>query len=78
MNKSTLKFYFKNISNISYKFYFSIWKETKNWASQKLFRGTERLNFEKGDYHIPVNWKLDYKKELKFPSNHIGVGYNLD
>lgn len=78
MNNSTLKFYFKNINNNSYKFYFSIWKETKNWASQTLFKGTERLHFEKGDYPIPVNWKIEYKKELKFPSNCIGIGYNLD
>lgn len=78
MNKSTLEFYFKNISNISHKLYFSIWKETKNWDSQTLFKRTERLYFEKGDYPIPLKWKLDFKKNLKFPSNYISLGYNLD
>jgi putative sugar O-methyltransferase len=78
MNKSTLEFYFKNINNISHKFYFSIWKETKNWGSKKLFKRTERLHFEKGDYPMPLNWQLDFKKDLKFPSNYISAGYNLD
>tara|TARA_Y100000816_G_scaffold87717_1_gene60416 strand:+ start:5635 stop:6726 length:1092 start_codon:yes stop_codon:yes gene_type:complete len=75
MNKSTLDFYFNNISDISKKFYFSIWKKTKNWDSGGLFKKTERLDFEKGDYPIPSTWKIIYKEELKFPGNHIGIGY---
>lgn len=78
MDKSTLNFYFEHINNISKKFYFSIWKKTKNWATQKLFKKTERLDFEKGDYPIPKKWKIMMKKNLKFPSNQICIGFKLD
>ena len=77
MDKSTLKFYFKHISNISKKFYFSIWEKTKNWGSGGIFKKTERLDFSKGDYPIPTNWTLQQKKNLIFPSNHISLGYLL-
>ena len=77
MDKSTLKFYFKNITLISKKFYFSIWNKTKNWYSGGIFKRTERLDFELGDYPIPNNWTNKFKKNLIFPSNHIGLGYFL-
>jgi putative sugar O-methyltransferase len=77
MNKSTIKFLFFNINNISHKLYFSIWNKTKNWYSGNLFKKTERLDFEKGDYPIPINWQIEKKEKLKFPSNHLGIGYNL-
>tara|TARA_B100000029_G_C17489585_1_gene928586 strand:- start:41 stop:1132 length:1092 start_codon:yes stop_codon:yes gene_type:complete len=77
MNKPTLVFYFKHINNISQKLYFSIWNKTKNWYSGNLMKKTERLDFEKGDYPIPTNWQVEKKIQLKFPSNHIGIGYNL-
>lgn len=78
MNKSTLNFYFNHISRASKKLYFSIWNKTKNWFSGNLFKKTERLNFELNDYPIPSKWDLKFKRELKFPSNQIGLGYNLD
>ena len=77
MNKTTLEFYFNNISNISKKFYFSIWKKTKNWNSGGLFKKTEKLDYEKGDYPIPSSWKIEYKQELIFPGNHLGIGYSI-
>jgi len=77
MDKKTLKFYFKNISLMSKKFYFSIWNKTKNWGSGGIFKRTERLDFSKGDYPIPKNWKNEYKKNLIFPANYIGLGYLL-
>lgn len=77
MNKKTLKNYFDNISNISNKIYFSIWKETKNWYSGGILKKTERLHFDKGDYPVASNWKIKFKKELKFPSNYYGIGYNI-
>ena len=75
MDKSTINFYFENITNISNKFYFSIWSKTKNWYSANIFKRTERLDFEKGDYPIPSSWELKFKNELKFPSNQLGIGY---
>ena len=78
MDKSTINFYFKNISNISKKLYFSIWEKTKNWDSGGIFKRTERLDFDKGDYPIPNNWKVKFRKNLIFPSNQIGIGYSFD
>ena len=75
MDKSTLKFYFNSISNLTDKFYFSIWKKTKNWHSGNLIKKTEKLDYEKGDYPIPHNWTVQYKSELKFPSTQLGIGY---
>jgi len=77
MDKKTIKFYFRNIASISKKIYFSIWSKTKNWASGGIVKKTERLDFEKGDYPIPSDWKLESKKNLLFPSNHIGLGYSF-
>jgi len=78
MDKSTLKYYFKNISIISKNFYFSVWEKTKNWASGGVIKKTERLDFNKGDYQVPSDWKEIYKKNLLFPSNQIGLGYLLN
>lgn len=77
MDHSTINFYFKNITKLSKKLYFSIWSKTKNWHSRGFFKKTERLDFEKEDYPIPQNWKLKYKKNLIFPSNYISLGYIL-
>ena len=77
MDKKTLEYYFKNLNIISQNFYFSVWKKTKNWGSGNLFKKTENLNFENGDYNVPINWEESYKKELEFPSNQIAVGYKI-
>lgn len=78
MDKSTIDYYFKNISNVSRGLYFSIWQKTKNWDSGGIFKRTERLDFDKGDYPIPKNWEAKYRKNLVFPSNQIGLGYTFD
>jgi putative sugar O-methyltransferase len=75
MDQETLKYYFKNISLISNKIYFSIWKKIKNWYSGGLLKKTEKLNFDDNDYPVPKKWKLNFKKELRFPSSFYGVGY---
>jgi len=77
MNKDTLKNYFDNISSISDKIYFTIWKKTKNWFSGGILKKTERLHFDLGDYPIPSNWKMKLKNELKFPAAFYGIGYNI-
>ncbi len=77
MDKKTLEYYFKNLNNISQNFYFSIWKKTKNWGSGSLFKRTENLNFENGDYNIPSNWQESFREELEFPSNQIALGYKV-
>ena len=78
MDKKTLNYYFDNFNNNTKNFYFSIWKKTKNWESGTLFKKTENLNFEKGDYPIPNNWKNKFYKELEFPSNQISLGYTIE
>lgn len=77
MDQKILKNYFKNINLISHKLYFSIWKKSKNWFSGGIFKKTEKLDFDKGDYPIPKNWELKIKKELRFPSNFYGIGYAI-
>jgi len=77
MDHETLKYYFRNISLISHKVYFSIWKRVKNWYSGGLLKKTEKLNFDDNDYPIPKKWKLKIKKELRFPSSYYGIGYNI-
>ena len=77
MDKKTLKYYFKYLNYITDKFYFSIWKKTKNWGSGSLFKKTENLCFESGDYQVPNNWKETFKEELKFPANQIALGYKI-
>ncbi len=78
MDKKTIKRYFENIDKNSNKMYFSIWKKTKNWNSASLFKKTERLDFDKGDYPVPVSWKLSIKESLRFPSTYYGIGYEID
>lgn len=78
MDKKTINYYFENVSNISQKIYFSIWEKTKNWDSGGIFKKTEVLNFDKGDYPIPKNWKNKFKKSLIFPSNQIGLGFDFE
>ena len=75
MDKSTISFYFQNIENISKKLYFSIWNKTKNWDSGGVFKKTEVLNFDKGDYPVPQDWENKFRKNLIFPANQIGLGY---
>ncbi len=77
MDKKTLKRYFNNINTISEKMYFSILEKTKNWNSAGIIKKTERLNFNKNDYPIPDSWNNIFKEYLKFPSNYIGVGYDI-
>ena len=78
MDKKTLKYYFDNLNHNTKNFYFSIWKKTKNWGSGSLFKKTENLDFEKGDYSIPKNWEKVHQKDLEFPSNQISIGYKID
>jgi len=78
MDKKTLDYYFNNLSNNTNNFYFSIWKKTKNWGSGSFFKKTENLDFERGDYKVPNNWKKTFEKELEFPSNQISIGYKID
>ena len=77
MDKKTLKYYFDNLNHNTKNFYFSIWKKTKNWESGSLFKKTENLDFEKGDYSIPKNWEKVHQKDLEFPSNQISLGYKI-
>ena len=77
MDKKTHAVYFNFINKISEHFYFSVWDKTKNWHSGNLFKKTERLDFDKGDYNIPKNWKKIFRENLKFPSNHLGLGYRI-
>ena len=77
MDKKILEYYFKNISIISDKVYFSVWKKIKNWYSGGLLKRTETLNFDNNDYPIPKKWKLIMKKELRFPSSFYGIGYKI-
>lgn len=77
MDKKTLIKYFEYIDISSQKIYFSIWEKTKNWYSGGIFKKTERLDFNKGDYPIPKNWNNIFKENLKFPSNHLGLGYKI-
>jgi putative sugar O-methyltransferase len=77
MDKKTLNYYFYNLNNVTKNFYFSIWKKTKNWGSGGLFKKTENLDFDKGDYNIPDNWQKKFRENLKFPSNQIGIGYKI-
>jgi putative sugar O-methyltransferase len=77
MDKKTLDYYFDNLSYSTKNFYFSIWKKTKNWGSGNLFKKTENLDFDKGDYNIPVNWEKKFRENLKFPSNQIGLGFKI-
>jgi putative sugar O-methyltransferase len=75
MNRKTLSLYFQLVANLTNSFYFSIWSKTKNHYSKTIFKKTERLDFDKGDYPIPHNWKNVFKENLLFPSNQIGLGY---
>ena len=75
MNRKTLSLYFQLVANLTNSFYFSIWSKTKNHYSKNIFKKTERLDFDKGDYPIPHNYKNVFKENLLFPSNQIGLGY---
>ena len=77
MDKKTLKFYFNNINHFSKNFYCSIWDKTKNNYSKTLFKKTERLHFDKGDYNFPKNWKNHFRENLVFPSNHLSLGFKI-
>ena len=78
MDQGTLKDYFSMISKITDKMYFSIWDKTKNWYSGRLLKRTERLNFNKGDYPIPQTWKMKFRENLRFPANHLSIGYFIE
>ena len=64
MDKKTQSIYFDFINKITKHFYFSIWDKTKNWHSGGIFKRTERLDFNKGDYNIPKNWDNTFKKNF--------------
>ena len=78
MDKKTLKRYFEFVNKISNRIYLSIWNKTKNWYSGGLLKKTERLDFDQGDYPFPKNWENIFKENLKFPSNHLGLGYLIN
>ncbi len=77
MDKKTHSIYYKYITKITEFFYFSIWSKTKNWHSGNFFKKTERLDYDKGDYNIPNNWKNVYRKNLIFPANQLGLGFKI-
>ena len=77
MDKEIQNLYFSFVDNLTKNFYFSIWNKTKNHYSKSLFKKTERLDFNKGDYAIPKNWENIFKENLIFPSNYLGLGYNI-
>ena len=77
MNKKTIADYFKNINNFSKNFYFSIWGNSKGNYTKTLFKKTERLNYYKGDYNIPKNWKINFEENLVFPANQLSLGFKI-
>lgn len=77
MDKKTIAHYFKNINNFSKNFYFSIWGNSKGSYTKTLFKKTERLNYYKGDYNIPKNWKINFEENLVFPANQLSLGFKI-
>ena len=77
MDKKTIAFYFKNINNLSKAFYCSIWEKSKNNYSKTLFKKSEKLDFNKGDYNIPNNWSNNFKENLVFPANQLSLGFEI-
>ena len=77
MDKKTIAHYFKNINNFSKNFYFSIWGNSKGNYTKTLFKKTERLNYYKGDYNIPKNWKINFEENLVFPANQLSLGFKI-
>ncbi len=77
MDKKTHRKYFHFINKITENFYFSIWRKTKNWDSGTLFKKTERLDYDKGDYNIPKNWQNSFNENLLFPSDQICLGFKI-
>jgi len=78
MEKKTISSYFNLINKLTNNFYFSIWKKTKVLYSARIFKKTERLDFEKNDYPIHKNWKLTHKKNFIFPGSYFSIGYKID
>lgn len=77
MDQATIKFYLEGINKISKNFYFSIWKKTKVPYSKGYFKGNNILDYEAGDYNIPDTWLETFKEDLVFPSNQLGLGYEI-
>ena len=75
MDKSINDYYFKLINNISKNFYFSIW-ELNLLPGSGIFKKTY-LEYERGDYNIPNNWKTILKENLVFPSNQISIAFEI-
>ena len=75
MEKKTISLYFNLINELTNNFYFSIWKKSKVLYSARLFKRTERLDFEKGDFPIPKNWKNTFKENSIFPEGYFYLGY---
>mgnify|MGYP001272423854 CR=1 FL=1 len=66
----------KKLFPVKFKSYWEKHKNSDNYDETLKFI-TENLNFENGDYNIPINWEETYKKELEFPSNQIALGYKI-
>ena len=78
MDKSTIQYYFKLFNHITKNFYFSIWDKTDVPYSKNILRNKNTLNYSKGDYKIPNNWKNIFKEKIVFPSNQLSLGFKID
>ena len=74
-DNKVINLYFQLINNLTSNFYFSIWNKNIYHKDKNIFKKIERLDFNKGDYPIPKNWKNVFKKNLIFPSKQLGLGY---
>jgi|ETN01SMinimDraft_1059929.scaffolds.fasta_scaffold68824_3 hypothetical protein len=63
------------LKNILPKRFDKYWKKTKNWHSKNLFKKTERLDYQKGDYNLPKKWTNIFNEDLIFPSSRISLGF---
>ena len=79
MDKKTLKYYFKNIENISEYFFFTVWKMALVPYSYTLFRKFgNSLIVDNNDYPIGKDWKIISKIPNVFPCNMIKLLYKLN
>tara|TARA_B100000586_G_C20061267_1_gene406376 strand:+ start:921 stop:1256 length:336 start_codon:yes stop_codon:yes gene_type:complete len=79
MDKSTIKYYFENINNLSKSIYFSVWKKTRVPRSSAFkFNSNYLQSSSREDYQIPKNWKLIDQSTLYFPENYDGICYKIN
>jgi putative sugar O-methyltransferase len=79
MDKSTIKYYFENINNLSKFIYFSVWKKTRVPRSSAFeFNSNYLQSLSREDYQIPKNWKLIDQSTLYFPENYDGICYKIN